>query len=759
MAIVDINGKTIVVPDALADMFRPPETGGEGMPGEGQPLPPISKERKPDPYPYDPEEDAFNRRSESGGGQAWNPDTGWNTLQPKPSPRPRTDAARIGMFGAPTPNEVPYVTPAAPSVEPDAISGADPSYSVTGGSLEPMPQTGVGPAGPSRPDYVVGKFDNSQRTIAASNKAYDKKQAAQAKQAAARAAYEASPEGRMAAADAEYGDALGAQNDANRAAMEVQQQEAREKYAAMAKAQEDAQAISAEQERIRAEREKQRQAKVEQAERLATDVDNFKIHDPGIWGDKSTANSVGRIIAMAMTGIGMALMGRGHEQNPVIAMFDEQAKRSVQLQMDQRAQLEKRAGRAERGLDSFDRFSESADAQYNARIARAYEYGIRQGDLVAAKFGDKKAEANWKAQRAELLAKQAEYNAKAAATAHDWDMQKQQVALQRSQVSQGWSRIAEDKRQFNEKQKDDNIKFLAENDRANRALDIEAGKAAAAAAKPGKDLQLERGIGGVAVPIKDEQGNTVGVKQDTIRNRDGTPFIPQGSAASIDKLRETKAATDTVIQLLDEARRLRTGWTSDTANSEEFQRLKANWAAAKGVAKDVLGLGALSGPDMELVDKFIGTGDPTSWKDPRAGIKQARKNVLSILNNKLHAAGLDGDYEPPDLGDVPAPELTEDEKTFKKSLKVGGFDLPQAAAPGESWSMQVNRIAETGRSDQSRYIQSLVAAATNPANSPAVRDAAISRLRVGENDAQSADIKDEYRSALARAEFVRKAQP
>lgn len=120
---------------------------------------------------------------------------------------------------------------------------------------------------------------------------------------------------------------------------------------------------------------------------------------------------------------------------------------------------------------------------------------------------------------------------------------------------------------------------------------------------------------------------------------DGQKFIARGGTEDIGKLRKQVAATKTLARLMDEAIRIRTGWTSDTAKSNEWRELQANWASAIGVAKDVLGLGALSGPDMGLVEKFIGTSDPTEFRDPEAGILKARENIINITNDVVTSAG------------------------------------------------------------------------------------------------------------------------
>lgn len=462
------------------------------------------------------------------------------------------------------------------------------------------------------------------------------------------------PPDKFAQADNMVTGALNEQEQAGGEVADVQAQQADAKYQAQQGAYDDAQKIEAERQRVAAEREKMRTQKQEQVDRYVHDEDNFKIDEHKFWGDASTAKNIGRVIAMAMTGLGMALSGRGHEQNPVIAMFDQAARNSIQMQMDKRDQLAKRSARAEKGLDAFDRITDAKDARFNADMARAYERGIRQGDLAASKYGGDLAKKNWKVQRSELEVKKGEYLGKAAEGAFGRDVQKQQLDNMRKQTAISGGQLALANRQF---------AWTKEKAEADMAIEVAKLNKAGDAAKAG-ELQ-KFGVPGV-------------------KNADGTTFVATGSPEGVEKLRTKVSAANTLVSLMDEARRLRTGWTSETAKSKEWQELKANWAAAQGIAKDVLGLGALSGPDMELVNRFIGTDDPTQMRDPTAGIQKARGNVLKLVTNDLKAHGYEGNFDIADITSLNAPKLTPDQRDFKDTLtseRVLYDKLPNFAKP------------------------------------------------------------------------------
>jgi hypothetical protein len=128
----------------------------------------------------------------------------------------------------------------------------------------------------------------------------------------------------------------------------------------------------------------------------------------------------------------------------------------------------------------------------------------------------------------------------------------------------------------------------------------------------------------------------------SVKTIDGKPYLANGPPDNAVRLSKQVAATKTLVRLMDEVLAMRTGWTSDTVKSPEWQALKANWAAATGVAKDVLGLGALSGPDMQLVEQFLGASDPTRVIGIETGVKKARENIMNLTNDALNESSLNG---------------------------------------------------------------------------------------------------------------------
>lgn len=156
-----------------------------------------------------------------------------------------------------------------------------------------------------------------------------------------------------------------------------------------------------------------------------------------------------------------------------------------------------------------------------------------------------------------------------------------------------------------------------------------------------------------------------------IETADGSPYRA-ASPAEAAALREKKAAVDGAVGIMDEVLRLREqhGWSSDLLASPEWRQMKQKWGALKLKAKNIEQLGALSGSDIELLDAALGASDPTSVRDPSAGIRSAREGAVQGLNESLTAKRRQGSaapkrYKPTDLSHATAPAETDLDKARK----------------------------------------------------------------------------------------------
>ena len=547
-----------------------------------------------------------------------------------------------GIFGSPAPSPPPGMDTAP---LPVVSSGLDPSILAGLGLSDPglpsspppapppigapeLPEPSPPPAIPaqSTPDVIVTPQQKKQ-----AGAAVQKERAAEA--------FSATPEGQIQQAGqgavgaiAEQGQIAGAMGDIE-ASKQDEIQQLRARTAA------DMNTDQAAREKARARRLELMASKQREVDGLVKAEADYKVDDSKFWKERSGAQKFAALLSIALSGIGEALAGRGGK-NPALDLMRSMMEDNVRAQIRERDQLGKRIGIARSSIDTYRQAGADEEEVFRFKMAEDLERKAREAEVIAGKYAAPEAKARALATAAQFRQMGAEYAGKLAEGRAERSFREEQAAFQnqmaRSAEARGWAGHALNRAQF-EWQKE----FQ------NKSLEQAAAKAAAEGNAEEAKLIRERGIGGQAVPTRDDKGNIVGERQDLLRNRDGSIFVPAGSVASVDKLRDAKASSDTLVSLLEEARRIRTGWTSDSAKSPEFQQLKANWSAAKSVAKDAIGLGALSGPDMELIDGFIGTGDPTQWRDVDAGIAKAINNVSGMMTNKLRAAGFDGEYKAP----------------------------------------------------------------------------------------------------------------
>lgn len=243
---------------------------------------------------------------------------------------------------------------------------------------------------------------------------------------------------------------------------------------------------------------------------------------------------------------------------------------------------------------------------------------------------------------------------------------------------------------------------------------------------------------------------------------DGSPFLANGETTAIDKLKGRYEAAHTVARALDNVLALRTGWTSDYVKSPEWQRVKQEWTTAKGVAKDVLGLGALSGPDEALIESFLGGTDPTGVRDPSAGIRQARESVINLVRDNLKGAGYKdpGRFTIPNLADLKPREKTPGEEQLDANLRwqtnpyTIGDTAESITSYGGAHTPESIRADQRGFSDgQKIYAESLAKTLKDPNATSADKDTARARLKEIETKASSQGYRAFAKSLTAEKKF------
>jgi hypothetical protein len=389
---------------------------------------------------------------------------------------------------------------------------------------------------------------------------------AQQKATAQQAAYDASPAGLQAKADAEYQTAQAQKQEAINQSLAAETGKNDEILAARREADDKAKEIEAKKTAYQAQYDQTREQKQTQLEALQQQANDVKITDGGYSGGQR----IGMLIAAAISGIGNALAGKGGDANPVLQMMKDHADQSIRLQMDQRDQLQRKAGQAEHMLDRFDSFSHDKIAQFDAARSVAYNNLANQIETAGAKAANPIAKANASQAAAQLRAEGAAHGQSAAdrATAHE--VQQQQLGLQKQANAIAGGHLALAKDQFEWQRTKD-----------QEQLDLEAAKLEQAGNKKAADDYQKFGVPGAKMVDKD--GKSV-------------PMTAIGSDSEVGKVREKMAATKTMVGILDQALRLRTGYSSSVTDREEWQKARMPSASELSAATISNSSKAISAP-------------------------------------------------------------------------------------------------------------------------------------------------------------------
>ncbi len=494
-----------------------------------------------------------------------------------------------------------------------------------------------------------------------------------AKQDAAQAAYAASPEGQIEQAtqgtlQAMEGkaQALDQQNAAEQAQLE-EQARIREEGAANAQAERERQAKLAE------ERAKGMADRTAAYEKAVDAEAAYKVDDNRRWNSLSTGRKVLAGFSVLLAGIGEALQHKSGT-NPALALIMNAIKDDVDAQVRDRDQLGRVADRKRNSIDLYRQQTNDLREAGALKLAEEYKRTADQMEATAAKYAAPQAKARMMDASAQLRIEAQKILGGAAEARFGRDMQRQQVANERSRIGVSYAQLAQGKYEFQE-----NLK-LRKNDQLIEAAKLEqAGQAVQAKAlRDAAEKDVELGVGAPPKIRKDANGQVMTDDTGTplvdrggaLTNADGTTFHAR-NATEAAKIADQMAGTAEATRIMDRvlAIRDRVGGESSLANSDEFQQLKTAWGQLKLISKDTNKLGALSESDITLMDDALGAGDATSFRDKTAGIEEARNNVESRLNSNLQANQYSGPRVVfPKLADARAPGLTAEDATLKAAI-------------------------------------------------------------------------------------------
>lgn len=111
------------------------------------------------------------------------------------------------------------------------------------------------------------------------------------------------------------------------------------------------------------------------------------------------------------------------------------------------------------------------------------------------------------------------------------------------------------------------------------------------------------------------------------------------SESNIKAVRDGKETAEEMVRLTDDLIRMikKNGWSSDFIKSKEWRQARQNYGEIVIKKKEQDKLGVLTGPDVELVTKEIGTEDPTEARGQQAldALLHFRQNQIEGINTKL----------------------------------------------------------------------------------------------------------------------------
>lgn len=429
----------------------------------------------------------------------------------------------------------------------------------------------------------------------------------------------------------------------------------------------------------------------------AVELANAKIDGDQWWSSRNVPQKIAGFLAAIVGGL---VQGRRGGPNEGLAMIEREIDRDIDVQQANLAHRTNALG-IKRGIvgEMFDRTNDAARAAATARVA-SWESVERQLLAEQQKF-DPRGTMAQRIGQAVIGARQAKAAAHQAFAKESFKNQLELIKVdQEQQKINETARAAQVKERraaaaaaaAAAKTKAENTKrdpshyagqglvappiAMSEKEynvwTGRREKQYEMGKEERAAAAKQAELAQERGISGETVAVKDKDGNTVGIENRPLTQKDGKPWIPSGSTAAVDKLRDQKVAADKLINVMDEVLTLGPEYLSDTANSAKLQQLKQLWADAKLETKNYKELGVIAGPDLNLIEDYLGTPDPTRYKSSVPGIKQARKSIVNGIRTKMQAHGFTGEFDPAPIGDAPKPKLTEAEQATKDLATTRG---------------------------------------------------------------------------------------
>ncbi len=236
--------------------------------------------------------------------------------------------------------------------------------------------------------------------------------------------------------------------------------------------------------------------------------------------------------------------------------------------------------------------------------------------------------------------------------------------------------------------------------------------------------------------IRGPDGNLL-VSKDT-----GKPIRLRDEAEAT-KLTDSIVATDQAVRLMDEVIRLRKehGWEPDFLQSPAWQQVQQAWGDLMLQKKNIEQLGAISGSDMDLMSKALGSKDPTGVRDNIPGILSARRNAVLRLQANLRTRG---------VADQSIPKYSPLTGLDNAGNVEGDADRKLVLRPDNS--EQTDDERDMGKVVSTKAQRAVIDkwSAQLDSNDPAVRDQAARDLLMAANNSPAIDLQNQAHAALGK---------
>lgn len=386
---------------------------------------------------------------------------------------------------------------------------------------------------------------------------------------------------------------------------------------------------------------------------------NYKIDENRRWNDLSTGRKILAGIGVVMAGLGNAMAKKGDSPNRALDFIMQTLQEDTRLQMDERDHLGKSVNAKKDALaDLRSQFTDN-EAAYEAALGANTKFVANKVRAAAAGAETETAKLNGMEFAAQLDEKAGQLLESAEKTEYSRKIDDRNYALQKSQAGLGWANYK---------------RGIVESDRSHdlRVAELNAAAEAARAAGDVKTAEL--------MDKKAKEERELGIGSGYSKDRIGLAPSP----AAAERLRPVVAAGANAARLIDGIKRVRADSGKEWFNTPEARQLKADMGALIISVKNTAGLGALAGPDMELIEKFVGTTDATEadvLDSMITGLDRARGNLIGQVRSELSAANVEGadKWEPPDLSKPP------------KAAKNEKLVATMKTAPGQSPGL-INRL-------------------------------------------------------------------